>query len=105
MRVWFSRIRNGLLRSRAGLAALVMIALAAVFAGALGVRAATHVEHEVGFTELVSIAEAGNAGAVHVDGDRFVVKDASGGTQVAVVDDAVARHELVQLFAKHGVPL
>jgi cell division protease FtsH len=74
---------------------------------AVGVRRlpAAAEEAQVGFTEVVQIAEDGGATAVRVDHERVAVKKATGAWIVAIVADERARHELVDRFAQAHVPV
>jgi cell division protease FtsH len=86
-------------------AAAALFGLALLVSIGLALRKGTAVPREVGFTELVRIADAGGATQVRVEGERFVVSQAGGETIEAVVDDSGARHDLILRFATAGVPL
>ncbi|WP_438019946.1 ATP-dependent zinc metalloprotease FtsH [Sorangium sp. So ce315] len=70
----------------------------------LGVRAArgSSTERDATYTELLQIAQAGQATAVEVSGDRFLVRQAGGVAVTAVVDEPTLRQELVTRFAGAG---
>src|SRR5690242_16171021 len=84
--------------------AAILIAVVAIAALALGLSRAPS-ERAIGFTELVRVAQAGTAKEVKVEGERFTVLSVTGETLTTVVDDADARHDLVNRFVEAGVPL
>ncbi|MFO0619039.1 MAG: ATP-dependent zinc metalloprotease FtsH [Polyangiaceae bacterium] len=92
-----------LIRKRAwvALAACIGVVAAAVIV-ALARRSTPA---EVGYTELVQIAESRPVAAVHVDRSRVELRLADGASVVGVVADELARHDLVGRFAAAKVPL
>ncbi|WP_438029297.1 ATP-dependent zinc metalloprotease FtsH [Sorangium sp. So ce233] len=59
-------------------------------------------ERAATYTELLQIAQTGQATAVEVSGDRFFVRQAGGVAVTAVVDEPTLRQELVSRFASAG---
>jgi cell division protease FtsH len=90
-------------RTRWGIALLVTVLLTALV---FSIRAqpAAAAETTISYTKLLQLAEEGKASDVRVDGERFLVTT-DGILQVAVVDDADARHALVSKFASSNVPV
>jgi cell division protease FtsH len=81
-------------------------AIAVATLGGLGYRLGRdNGERTIGYTDLARLAAEGGAGAVHVEGSRFVVERRTGERLAAVVDDHEARHALVERFAGAGVPV
>jgi cell division protease FtsH len=94
----FTKIR----RARYGVAAVIVLFVALA---ALALRPHTEPsETTVSYTRLTEIAKAHEATDVRVEGERFVVATA-GGVEIAVVDDADARHQLIDAFTAGSVPL
>jgi cell division protease FtsH len=98
---WFSQVgkRLGPVGRRLWVLGTLGVVLAAVLAFA--VRAAPR-ERAASYTELLQIAQAGQAAAVEVSGPRFFVRQAGGETVTSVVDDPTLRQELISRFVTAG---
>lgn len=101
MNSWFLQVGRRL--GPAGRRLWVLGIMGVVLAVTLGLalRAAPR-ERAATYTELLQIAQAGQATAVEVSGDRFFVRQAGGVTVTAVVDEPTLRQELVSRFAGAG---
>ena len=107
MQLWLSRVTKRLGGNLVWLSltgALLVLGLMAVGV-TLGVNRGPAGDQQVGFTDLMQIADTGGALAVHVDHERVSVKKASGDSIVAIVADDGARHDLVNRFARGNVPV
>jgi cell division protease FtsH len=78
-------------------AATILVALLVAVAQ-LYTRAHTPVIHEVNYTELRGIVDAGLGSTLVVDGETLVVTKADGTQAQAVVTDAFAQQEIIKVF-------
>ncbi|NUO48444.1 MAG: ATP-dependent zinc metalloprotease FtsH [Polyangiaceae bacterium] len=92
---WLSRaVKEAKKRSKWAVAALVLL-----------LATTPQAPREVGFTELMQIATAGEATSVGVDRDKIAVRTSSGEEIVGIVADEASRHDVVSKFAEKNVPV
>jgi cell division protease FtsH len=105
MRKWVTALKSHLTkerRARYGVAATIILLVALVTA-ALQPRTA-RADTPISYTRLAEIASSQAATDVRVEGERFFVT-VDGAVHSAVVDDADARHALIEEFVTSSVPL
>jgi len=83
---------------------LALLSVFAVVALVVGLRRGPS-ERQVGFTEMMQVAQASGISGVQVDGERFIVTRSGGERLIGVVGDEGARHDLINRFVAAGVPL
>jgi len=91
---------------RVALACLAIITFSLVIAAAI----ATYQRHQppvqkINYSQLYSLAEAGGATALAVEGETLTVTKADGSLQEATVTGETTQAEIVQLFRKKNVPV
>jgi cell division protease FtsH len=91
---------------RVALACLAIITFSLVIAAAI----ATYQRHQppvqkINYSQLYSLAEAGGATALAVEGETLTVTKADGSLQEATVTGETTQAEIVQLFRKKSVPV
>ena len=59
----------------------------------------------INYSQLYSLAEAGGAVALMVEGETITLTKADGGLVEATVPGGTAQHEVVQMFRKNNVPV
>jgi cell division protease FtsH len=94
---------GGFSRSQMFVAALLGAILLACIACVLVNRAP--LPRSVGFTDLLLVAESGDAVSVQVEGERLIVTRPAGDLVEAIVDDSAARHDLIARFAGSRIPV
>lgn len=60
---------------------------------------------KINYSQIYSLAEAGAAAALHVEGATMTVTKADGSLVEATVTGETAQHEVVQLFRRNNVPV
>lgn len=60
---------------------------------------------KINYSQIYSLAEAGAAAALHVEGATMTVTKADGSVVEATVTGEAAQHEVVQLFRRNNVPV
>jgi cell division protease FtsH len=91
---------------RVALACLAIITFSLVIAAAI----ATYQRHQpsvqkINYSQLYSLAQAGGATALAVEGETLTVTKADGSLQEATVTGETTQAEIVQLFRKQNVPV
>jgi len=91
---------------RVALACLAIITFSLVIAAVI----ATYQRHQppvqkINYSQLYSLAEAGGATALAVEGETLTVTKADGSLQEATVTGETTQAEIVQLFRKKNVPV
>jgi cell division protease FtsH len=91
---------------RVALACLAIITFSLVIAATI----ATYQRHQppvqkINYSQLYTLAEAGGATALSVEGETLTVTKADGSLQEATVTGEATQHEIVQLFRTKNVPV
>lgn len=91
---------------RVALVGLAIITFSLVIAATI----ATYQRHQppvqkINYSQLYTLAEAGGATALSVEGETLTVTKADGSLQEAIVTGEGAQHEIVQLFRTKNVPV
>ena len=91
---------------RVALVGLAIITFSLVIAATI----ATYQRHQppvqkINYSQLYTLAEAGGATALSVEGETLTVTKADGSLQEATVTGEAAQHEIVQLFRTKNVPV
>jgi cell division protease FtsH len=91
---------------RVALAGLAIITFSLVIAATI----ATYQRHQppvqkINYSQLYTLAEAGGATALSVEGETLTVTKADGSLQEATVTGEATQHEIVQLFRNKNVPV
>ena len=60
---------------------------------------------KINYSQLYTMAEAGGAVALQVEGETLTVTKADGSLQEATVTGEAAQHEIVQIFRTKNVPV
>lgn len=116
MQFWLARIVKRFGQKLAGRGAVLVgtvvvatiIAAVVTFAGGLastGLASSGPTTKEVGFTELMSLADGGDVASVRIDRDHVQLTLQNGNLLTGVVADEATRHDLVKRFSDAGVPL
>jgi len=103
MNSWISEVSKWLRRIAGARLILGGLAVLALVGAGLAFRPGA--PQKATYTDLLRLAEAGQAARVEVHGDRVVVWQQAGQETAAIVGDEALRRELVSRFVAAGAPL